>query len=107
MPDLMTKNLDDGQVRIVMLRREAGAPSPRVAGADDDSTVEWTHRWQVEPHWARRRVATRDDAGNIIGSRSGAEGTDWTYRRCWIERYEKGPTDKPLVLKDAVGVLKR
>lgn len=108
LPDLMTKNLDDGQVRIVMLRREAGAPaSPRASGADDEATVEWTHRWQVEPHWAPRRVATRDEHGKIVGNVHGEYGIDWTYRRVWIERYEKGPTDKPLVLKDAVGVLKR
>lgn len=73
----------------------------------DDTDGRFSHRWSVSPHWARRRVATRDDAGNIIGSTRGVEGKDWTYRRVYIARYTKGPEDRPLVLKDTVGVLRR
>src|SRR6266702_2377379 len=40
--------------------------------------------WRLPPHirrahWHRVRVATRDEAGNITGSRSGGQGTDWHY----------------------------
>lgn len=40
--------------------------------------------WRLPPHirkahWHRVRVATRDDAGVIVGDRLGVEGVDWTH----------------------------
>jgi hypothetical protein len=45
--------------------------------------------WRLPPHirrahWHRVRVATRDEAGNITGSRSGEQGTDWHYEMRWF-----------------------
>lgn len=103
---LFTRPPEDGAVHLVTLRRELD-PHDDTATTADDTDGRFSHRWSVSPHWARRRVATRDDAGNIIGSTRGVEGKDWTYRRVYIARYTKGPEDRPLVLKDTVGVLRR
>ena len=35
-------------------------------------------------HWQRYRVATRDAAGTIIGTRFGEQGTDWHYEGRWV-----------------------
>jgi hypothetical protein len=44
--------------------------------------------WRLSPHirkahWHRVRVATRDEAGLVIGDRSGVEGVDWSYLLRW------------------------
>jgi hypothetical protein len=51
-----------------------------------------THReggWRMPPHmrkagWARRRYATRDQHGRIVGDRLGEHGADWYYDYVWI-----------------------
>ncbi len=103
---IFTRPPEDGAVRLVTLRRETD-PDHDAATTADDTDGRWSHRWTVGPHWARRRVANRDEAGNIVGSVRGIEGKDWTYRRVYIARFVKGPEDRPLVLKDTVGVLRR
>jgi hypothetical protein len=45
--------------------------------------------WRLPPHirrahWHRVRVATRDQAGNITGNRSGEQETDWHYEMRWF-----------------------
>lgn len=103
-PDLMTGVPDDGAVRLVTLRREQENDHGQPAGEGESH---YSHRWVVEPHWARRRVAVRDTEGRIVGSTHGVEGADWIYRRVYIGRYVKGPEDRPLVLRDPVAILKR
>lgn len=104
-PLLVTESvMEDGHVRLYTLRHEI-PETERHEG--DGEEVPWSHRWMVGAHWARRRVAIRDDEGNIIGSTQGEEGVDWTYRRVYIRPHVKGPENLPLVLKDAVGILKR
>ncbi|WP_036424901.1 hypothetical protein [Mycolicibacterium vinylchloridicum] len=44
--------------------------------------------WRLPPHiriahWHRVRVAERDDGGNVVGNRLGAEGIDWHYELRW------------------------
>ncbi|MDV3136369.1 hypothetical protein [Mycobacterium sp. 29Ha] len=44
--------------------------------------------WRLPPHiriahWHRVRVAERDENGNVIGNRLGAEGIDWHYELRW------------------------
>jgi hypothetical protein len=44
--------------------------------------------WRLPPHirvahWHRVRVAERDESGNVIGTRLGAEGIDWHYELRW------------------------
>lgn len=101
-PNLSTRVADDGGVRIVKLRREQSESTSAGEGETN-----YSHRWIVQPHWAKRRVATRDHEGTIIGSTSGVEGVDWTYRRVFIAPYVKGPEHAPLVLKETVNVLAR
>lgn len=45
--------------------------------------------WRLAPHfrrahWARRRVATRDTAGRIVGNVHGEQGVDWRYELRWL-----------------------
>lgn len=86
------------------LRREVEADHDR---PDTPGEVAWSHRWVVSGHWAKRRVAVRDDSGAIVGSRHGVEGRDWIYRRVFIAPHVKGPEDRPLVVKNTVNVLAR
>lgn len=70
-------------VLVVRLRRRS---------LDDDSadptesgTVEWSHRWLVSGHWRNQWLPSRA-----------------SHRVQWIAGYIKGPTEKPLVIKDRV-----
>lgn len=91
-----------GSVNVIRLRRASTASGEESETHD----AQWSHRWVVGGHWAKRRVAIRNDAGEIIAwDRSGVEGVDWVYRRCFIAPFVKGPTDKPLVLRENVKVL--
>jgi hypothetical protein len=66
-------------VKVVYLRKREYADTPVQDG--DAAGVEWSHRWIVDAHW--HRYHTKD--GMI---------------RKWLLPYQKGPEDKPLVVKD-------
>lgn len=82
-----------GQVRVISARPTAPAdtgPTPvQDAGAPErehGTHASPSHRFQVRGHW-----------------RNQAYGPGWSlHRRQWIEEYEKGPEDKPLVHGDTV-----
>lgn len=76
---------DWGQVRIVNLRRRTPRDPARTGG---HRTVEWSHRWMVSRHWAKRH--TRNGLILVL-----------------IEAFPKGPPDKPLIIRDDVYILKR
>ena len=99
---------EDGQVIVVELRQERKDAIER--GEANGETPWWRTRWIVRGHWARRRYAIKDDNGNNIGPVRGPdsiEGVTFYYDRVWIEPYEKGPDNAPLVMRDPVGVLCR
>ena len=85
-----------GDLKIVRLRRGF---NPMLELAIDEigdnvsreGMVEWTHRWPVRGHW-----------------RNQPYGPGRTQvRRIWIPPYIKGPTDKPLIVKDTIWSLER
>ena len=99
---------EDGRVVIVDLRPERKEAAAR--GDADGEPPWWRSRWIVRGHWARRRYALLDEAGNRTGPVRGpgsAEGVTFEYRRVWIEPFEKGPDSAPLVLRERVGVVNR
>lgn len=73
------------EVRYIDLRHPEHAPT-RSTSAD----VDWSHRWIVSGHWTNQPY-----------------GPAQSLRRPqWIAPYVKGPDDKPLVVKENVGVLR-
>lgn len=56
----------------------AGDPDPEAPGRRPP------HEHLRRGHWTRVRVATRDDAGTIVGTTDGEEGADWHYEGRWI-----------------------
>lgn len=95
----------DGDVTIVKLRTER---SEAIRNAPEGEPPWWRTRWIVHGHWARRRYAIRDEEGNTVGPVRGPqsiEGVTFEYRHVWIDSFEKGPENAPLVVRDAVGVL--
>lgn len=82
-----------GRVTTITLRRR------KYEHKGEGSHVEWQHRWIVRGHWAWRRCGS-----DLVG----AEPYDKGYRRrIWINPYEKGPEDKPLVLTEKLIDLRR
>jgi hypothetical protein len=73
------------EVRVIRLRE----PATRSRG-DAGSDVEWSHRWIVGKHWRNQWYP--------------ASGQ---HRPKLIEAYQKGPADKPLVLRETVRALVR
>jgi hypothetical protein len=71
-------------VRVIRLRE----PATRSRGAGSD--VEWSHRWLVGSHWRNQWYP--------------ASGQ---HRPKLIEAYQKGPADKPLVVRETVRALVR
>lgn len=71
-------------VTVIQLRRHKGSNRK-----DDESLVEWAHRWVVKGHWRNQPYA------------------DGVTRRIWIAPYVKGPEDKPLVQTQKVYALVR
>lgn len=71
-------------VRIIRLREAA----PRTKGEQRD--VEWSHRWIVGSHWRNQWYPS-----------------DNTHRPKLIDAYQKGPADKPLVVRETVKALVR
>jgi hypothetical protein len=99
---------EDGDVVIVDLRPER---KEALAGWEEgDDPPWWRCRWTVRGHYARRRVAIRDEAGVPVGATRGPDAVrdvTYTYKKVWIEEFVKGPDNMPLVFKDKVGVLNR
>jgi hypothetical protein len=72
-------------VRIVRLR-EPATRSRTGAGSD----VEWSHRWLVGSHWRNQWYPASSQ-----------------HRPKLIEAYQKGPADKPLIVRETVKALVR
>jgi len=73
------------EVRVIRLR-EPTTRTPSGGG----SAVEWSHRWLVGRHWRNQWYAKEQ-----------------THRPKLIEAYQKGPADKPLVIRETVRALMR
>lgn len=74
--------------RIGHLGWRVGSAFRQISGSPSSSGIS-DGGWRMPPHirrahYKRVRVATRDAAGQIIGTRSGIEGADWTYETRWI-----------------------
>lgn len=80
---------EDGMVQVVTLRKERPTSPDEVT---DGTPVNWTHRWLVTGHWHPYWVGS---------------GSEKRLEPRWIETYEKGPENKPLIIKDKVFVWKR
>lgn len=78
---------EDGMVQVVTLRKERPASQEEIT---DGTPMEWSHRWIVSGHWRNQYYPSKG-----------------RHEPVWIEAYEKGPEDKPLVIKDKVFVWKR
>lgn len=104
-PMLGSHRPEDGSIVIVDLR-----PERRDHTAGNGEPPWWRTRWIVRGHRAKRRYAIRGDDGTPIGPTRGPDaeqGRTWEYRWVWIEPYEKGPENAPLVLKEKAGVIWR
>jgi len=77
-------NFSGSKVKLVMLRRAVYGKT------DGHSEVNWSHRWMVSFHW-RNQWHPRQKV----------------HRLRPIAPYEKGPKDKPLVLKDTLNLVVR
>jgi len=73
-------------VRVIRLRE----PTARTRRDGEGEPVEWSHRWIVGEHWRRQWYAK-----------------DQTHRPKLIHAYQKGPADKPLLVRDTVKALVR
>lgn len=81
---LQRKNLDT-KVTVIGLRHKA-------ARGEGETDVEWSHRWLVKGHWRNQKVK---------------EDGEWTTRLVWVHAHIKGPSDKPLIIRDHVYALVR
>lgn len=79
------------QVTVIHLRRTI-----REQRQENESNVEWSHRWLVRGHWAWR-VCGADHPQAQEAPVKGGIGV-----RVWIHPYQKGPEDAPLVITDKV-----
>lgn len=86
MPDRPTRRrlaragLPPSDIKVIKLRRMGKAPD-----REDEAIVAWTHRWLVNGHWRQQFYpSTR------------------SHKPVWISPHVKGPSDKPLVLKEKV-----
>jgi len=79
---------DYGDVRVIALRRRT---IPHEDHVPQETEVAWSHRWVVGGHWRWQPFG------------KGRKLRRWQ----WISPYEKGPVDKPLIIRDDVRVLKR
>lgn len=75
-------------VRVVRLRQLAESERK---GSLTGSEVEYSHQWLVSGHWRNQPCGTGRHERKLI----------------WVNPYVKGPSDKPLVLKDTVKALVR
>lgn len=76
---------DPGTIQIVKLRREARPPGPA-----SSSPIEWSHQWIVKGFWRNQWYPS-------LGR----------HQSIYIHDFIKGPTDKPLVIKDRIYSLER
>lgn len=74
------------KVKLVTLRRQRSQSN---AGTGE-STREYHHRWIVSGHWKNVWLPSKE-----------------THRLQWINPYQAGPADKPLLVRDTVKVWKR
>jgi hypothetical protein len=74
------------QVRVIRLRE----PTARTEHEGDSHEVEWSHRWIVGAHWRNQWYPGSGE-----------------HRPKLIESYQKGPADKPLVVRETVRALVR
>jgi hypothetical protein len=72
------------EVRVIRLRE------PQRPSKGEGGTVDWSHRWLVSEHWRRQWYAS--------------EGT---HKPKLIHAYQKGPADKPLIVRETVRALVR
>lgn len=77
---------EDGCITVLHYRPYAKRQSDE---EEEAAEVEWSHRWWRRAHW---RVLHR--------------GTD-DERAIWVHRHVVGPEDKPLVIKERLGVIDR
>ena len=78
---------EDGMVTLVHLR-----PYLHNEQREEDPDAEapyWSHRWIVRGHW--RNIADGEGGRRLV----------------WVRSYIKGPEDRPLVIKDRLGVIHR
>jgi hypothetical protein len=78
----------EGSVRVVTLRRFT---DDETEFTGDESGREWSHRWIVNGHWRNQPVGPGRKETKLI----------------WIAPYEKGPKDKPLIVRHDVNILSR
>ncbi|ACL42264.1 hypothetical protein Achl_4313 (plasmid) [Pseudarthrobacter chlorophenolicus A6] len=74
--------------RIGHLGWRVGSAFRQISGSPSSSGIS-DGGWRMPPHirrahYRRVRVAMRDAAGKITGTRSGIEGVDWAYETRWI-----------------------
>jgi hypothetical protein len=79
------EEVDLPTVRILTLREITNEPLHEI-----ESSVEWTHRWIVNGHWRNQWYATEQ-----------------RHRPIWIAPFQKGPADKPLVIRPTVRAWRR
>ncbi len=77
---------DPGSVLVVRLRRQYQPSS----SDEEHHTVEWSHRWVVDGFWRNQWYPS-------LGR----------HQQIYIPSYIKGPTDKPLIVKDKIFSLER
>lgn len=75
--------LAPSDIVVITLRR----PQTDTRSDEAARSIEWTHQWIVDGHWAPYWCGPRSDPHQ-------------EYR--WLAPYVKGPKDKPLVVKDKV-----
>jgi hypothetical protein len=56
-------------------------------------------------HFRRVRVVTRDDEGNMVGSRTGTKDVDWQYQGRWIPPTVVNPQGPEIETIDRVYLL--
>lgn len=69
----------------ITLRRELVGTTSEMDAVSEGGRVNWSHRWMVSGHWKPQWYPSLGE-----------------HRRIYIAPYVKGPTDKPLVVKDKV-----
>jgi hypothetical protein len=77
-----------GSVRVVTLRRYSENEAEYVG---DDTGQEYSHRWIVNGHWRNQACGAGRKDRKLI----------------WIAPHEKGPKDKPLIVRHDVNILSR
>lgn len=88
------------RVTVIYLRRK------ETRRTEGESKVEWSHRWVVKGDWRWRRCGKDHPLAQPYPKEMA--DTAGLYRaRVWIDDFVKGPSDKPLVMKDRVYALHR